>query len=80
MPAAQIKDGMDFDAWRDAWFAIARERGHVLKEDKDFGGVDQFVVSGGIHNGPGCVNCGWSECMHCDWKGEKIPDCTNRKE
>ena len=42
MPAAQIKDGMDFDAWRDAWFAIARERGHVLKEDKDFGGADQM--------------------------------------
>lgn len=70
-----IAPDMDFDAWSEAWLAIARERGHVLKEDKDFGGVNLFVTSSGMHNGPGCVNCGWTECMHCDWKAENIPVC-----
>jgi len=79
--AVKIEKGMDFDAWREAWYAKARERGHVLKTDKHFGGgVDQFVTEGGFHNGPGCENCGWTECMHCDWKGDEIPVCTALKE
>lgn len=74
--APAIRKGMDFDEWREAWFALARERGHVLKTDSDFGGVDQFVTDGGYCNGPGCVKCGWTECYHCDWNGEKIPQCS----
>lgn len=76
MTATQIKENMDFDDWREAWFTKCRERGHALKGDGDFGGVDQFVMSRRFCNGPGCVNCGWSACMHCDWKGERIPACT----
>jgi hypothetical protein len=72
-----IKEGMDFDEWREAWHDICRERGHILKADKS-GNIDEFVYSGGMHNGPGCTKCGWSACMHCDWRGEKIPDCTNQ--
>lgn len=76
--SAEIKKDMDFDAWREAWFAKAEAKGHVLKRDDEFGfnGIDQFVTSGGYCNGPGCVKCGWSHCMHCDWKGERIPECT----
>lgn len=77
---AKIKPGMDFDAWREAWFSLARERGHILKTDANFGEIDQFVTYGGYCNGPGCAKCGWTECMHCDWKGEKIPQCTGADE
>ena len=80
MAAVAIKEGMGFDAWREAWYALARARGHVLRRDPDFGGVDQFVTDGGYCNGPGCVNCGWTECMHCDWKGARIPRCTAVKD
>jgi len=72
----KIKRDMGFDEWCEAWFALCKERGHDLKQDADFGGIDQFVTSGGICNGPGCTKCGWSACMHCDWKGDRIPQCT----
>lgn len=72
--SVKIEKGMDFDAWGAAWHELARERGHVLKADGDY--VDNFVTSGGYCNGPGCIKCGWSECMHCDWEGKKIPMCT----
>lgn len=72
---AEIKQGMDFDEWREAWFDLARSRGHTLKTDDDFGGVDQFVISGGYCNGPGCTKCNWRACMHCGWQGTKIPQC-----
>jgi hypothetical protein len=70
-------EGMGFDEWREAWFDLCRERGHVLKTDAEFGGgVDNFVTDGGYCNGPGCKNCGWSACMHCDPHGKRIPQCT----
>lgn len=72
----KMHKSMDFDAWREAWYDLCRERGHVLKMDSDFGGVDQFVTSGGYCNGPGCANCGWSACMHCDSMGDNIPMCS----
>lgn len=78
--ATKIVTGMSYGAWSEAWLALARERGHVLREDADCGEVDLFVVSSGHHNGPGCTKCGWSECMHCDWKGETIPICTGGKD
>lgn len=74
--SATIKQGMDFDEWVDAWHNLCRERGHVLKTYDDDTRVDQFVTSGGYCNGPGCVNCGWSACMHCDFEGKDIPACT----
>jgi hypothetical protein len=79
--AEKIVDGMDSEDWQAAWLNLARERGHVLKVE---GGsfpltrrIDLFVTSTNGHNGPGCINCGWTECMHCDWKGERIPVCTD---
>lgn len=79
--ATEFKKDMDFDEWRSAWFDLAREKGHQLKEwDDESGMVDQFVTRGGICNGPGCVKCGWSACMHCDWKGERIPTCDGGRD
>jgi hypothetical protein len=78
--AKKIEEGMNFDVWREAWFDLCRERGHTLQTDPDFGGVNQFVTSGGFCNGPGCTECGWSACMHCDWKGARIPKCTAEKK
>lgn len=73
---AVIEQGMDFDEWRDAWFDLARSKGHILKTYPKSREIDNFVTSGGHCNGPGCKKCGWTECMHCDWKGELIPTCT----
>lgn len=45
-------------------------RGHVWKRESD-GSIDIFA--GGDddrHNGPACVNCGYSFCHHC----ESVPD------
>lgn len=39
------RDGVDFDEWRAGWLERCRALGHVLKEDPDFGGVNQFVTS-----------------------------------
>ena len=72
----KIEPGIDFDEWQKAWFAIAKERGHVLRTYPRSRQVDTFVTSGGYCNGPGCKNCGWTACMHCDWKGERIPKCS----
>ncbi len=81
MAAVQIERGMGFDKWREAWFALARERGHTLRVHEDMdGAVDQFVTDGGYHNGPGCTKCGWTECMHCDWDGKRIPVCSGPKK
>lgn len=66
--------GMDFDTWRARWFEVAGERGHTLKRNED-GDIDQFVVDGGFHNGPGCTRCGWATCMHCLSDFRKIPRC-----
>jgi len=65
---------MDFDQWRAAWFATMRAKGHTPILDSD-GDIDQFVMAGGYHNGPGCSACGWECCMHCT-DMERIPDCT----
>ena len=70
---AEIRQNMDFDEWRNAWFDLARAKGHQLKEWD--GNVDNFVTDGGYCNGPGCVKCGWTTCMHCDWQGKTIPEC-----
>lgn len=72
-----IKPGMDFDEWHEAWLNVARRRGHILKDyDDEPGRVDVFVKSGGYCNGPGCTKCGWSACMHCDFDGSRIPVCS----
>lgn len=73
--AIKIKQGMSFDNWREAWFEICRKRGHSLRTNEGYGGVDQFVTNSGYHNGPGCTKCGWTSCMHCDWEGKQIPEC-----
>lgn len=76
MMARTIQENMDFDEWRQAWFQLCRDKGHVLKAYPVTGRVDQFVTNRSICNGPGCIKCGWTACMHCDWKGEEIPVCT----
>lgn len=50
-------------------------KGHQWKEDED-GRVDVWVVNYDIHNGPECVNCGLSFCMHC-FSADNIPECPN---
>jgi hypothetical protein len=75
--ASKIYEGMDSEEWREAWFEAVAAKGHVLKDyDDEPGRIDLFVTSGGIHNGPGCTKCGWTTCMHCDWKADNIPACT----
>ena len=39
-------------------------RGHVWRKDPD-GTVDIFGLEVGNHNGPICINCGYSFCHHC---------------
>ena len=70
-----IERGMDFDDWQTAWLQLCADRGHVLKKDS-WGGPDLFGHVGGHCNGPECEKCGWHSCMHCNWKGDKIPTCT----
>lgn len=66
---------MDLDEWRREWFKIARMRGHRLVVDEE-GQIDVFAgVSGGIHNGPQCTECGWACCMHCNHDFDAIPQC-----
>jgi hypothetical protein len=73
--ANEIERGMDFDEWQKAWLGRCAERGHALKKDS-WGGVDLFAYGGGHCNGPECEKCGWAVCMHCNWKGDKIPTCS----
>lgn len=75
--ATELPSGMHFDEWREAWFKLCRDRGHELRENEAFGGVDQFVTDGGYCNGPGCKTCGWTACMHCDYSGKNIPACNS---
>ena len=71
--ATKIERGMDFDKWREAWFDLVREQGHVLKTDEDFGGVNEFVTSGVYCNGPGCSKCGPPrQTLRCDRCAEKL--------
>lgn len=36
------------------------------------GKIDEWVLSTGFHNGPGCKRCHASFCMHCepDWESD----------
>jgi len=54
-------------------FAERLERaGHKLRRNED-GEVDNFVVSEGFHNGPGCLVCSESWCEHCACNREIEP-------
>ena len=44
---------------------IENANGHVWKKDED-GNVDSLAMDVEFHNGPVCVNCGYSFCEHCD--------------
>lgn len=46
------------------WFEAARKAGHSL-ELYD-GEVDIFAYDCGFHNGPRCISCHQSWCMHCE--------------
>lgn len=35
------------------------------RRDYDKRKVDNFALDSGYHNGPKCVNCGESFCVHC---------------
>jgi hypothetical protein len=71
---SKITSGMNFEGWQKAWIALCVERGHVLRLDR-WGDPDLFALNGGNCNGPACEKCGWNACMHCNWKGDKIPEC-----
>lgn len=61
IPAADVRPvvrGMWLEDWKHRW--QTDERGEV----DVFAGVDV-----GYHNGPLCVNCGYSFCEHCDPDG-----------
>ena len=53
-----------FDDWKEEWHAKAAAKGHELKLDED-GRIDDWQVDAGFHNGPACVKCHRSWCMHC---------------
>lgn len=56
----------------DNWIEAMRAKGHSpCMED---GRVDIFVMDSGFHNGPGCITCGESWCMHCT-APENIEPC-----
>lgn len=57
------------------WYE-ASPNGHVWKKDDD-GHVDIFAHEVGNHNGPECVNCGYTFCHHCKY-GEPVPVCTKQ--
>lgn len=50
------------------------ERGHRPSLDED-GRIIKFIYDEPGHNGPGCEVCGFSQCWHCDWRGNYIPKC-----
>ncbi len=50
--------------------------GHVLKLNED-GLIDTWVMDLGYHNGPGCINCHDSWCVHCE---DKIESCIGAEE
>lgn len=54
------------------YFLQMNAQGHVPKFEE--GDVDIFFLDDGIHNGPGCTICGWSQCWHCHGP-EDIPPC-----
>ena len=62
-----------YDAERDAWEKAMRQHGHEPEMFYD-GKVDLFAYIEHIHNGPVCVRCGWSTCMHCN-SDMIIPEC-----
>lgn len=42
---------------------LANSKGHVWIKDGDY--IDLFQLDYGYHNGPRCIKCGYSFCMHC---------------
>lgn len=49
---------------------------HVWAENDYDGNVDVFGLEFGHHNGPRCVNCGYSFCHHCEDFGSNGVDST----
>lgn len=75
----RVKAETDYDRHRTGWLEVFRARGHTPVLDED-GEVDIFVTNPNGHNGPGCVTCEWTRCMHC-CTVDQIPECasTERK-
>ena len=48
-------------------FELMRSTEHewVPSNDKDFDNFEVSVEDIDYHNGPGCLRCGYSFCMHC---------------
>lgn len=55
---------MDFDEWKAAYLVAFKVAGHDPIMDED-GDPDWFAMSGGYHNGLGCIKCDYSPCCHC---------------
>ena len=70
---ARVKIETDWDRWRAGWMEVFSARGHSPVLDED-GNPDLFVTSPNGHNGPGCITCGWTTCMHC-CAVDRIPSC-----
>lgn len=54
-----------------AFIAAAEAQGHVLRTED--GEVDTFAMSAEFHNGPVCVKCHASWCIHCHERGSIKP-------
>lgn len=67
--------------WQREVVETLEAKGHRLQRYDD-GEIDWFMVDvdvGGGHNGPGCVKCDESWCVHClgvPGALEAVKDCT----
>ena len=63
------------------WFDAMISKDHTPIMDSSYTNepiLDIFVTDVGLHNGPGCATCGWTDCMYCI-DIEDIPECKGDK-
>lgn len=60
----ELVEQQDFGHWTE----------HEWERNED-GQIDYFAMSGGFYNGPQCVRCGYSFCVHCAGEADNH-DCT----
>ena len=65
---------MSMEDYERRYLEVFKAKGHSPKmEDRE---ADFMAYSPDGHNGPICIICHFSACVHCDPKGEHIPECT----
>lgn len=65
------------DAKQEKWMKALQDKGHTPVMDG--GQLEMFVTDNDFHNGPGCSECGWTTCWHCNTEAS-IPQCSARAE